>query len=742
MSPDTAKKILFVDDEPHVLSGIRRHLRGIFEVDTATSSAEGLEMIEDRGHYAVVVSDLHMDEMDGMEFLREVRRVSPDSVCVVLTGYADLEVAVEAVNERRIYRFLTKPCPGEKLIKTLNECLEHYLQVVSMSSYTYTSYIEDGVLVWTDRSQGCLAVTGYCAQDFVRDKDLVMEIVLPDYREKVKGHVDDILMGKEVGPFEFKICRRDGEIRWLRDTIIPHRNDDGVLLRFDGLVEDVTEAREMESALQDSEARYQRMVANVPGVVFQLVQRSDGSISFVFVSDSGERTFGVKAESIKEDSSVFFDFIAEEDRVELKELLSSESKSLEPIEYCARFKVNGEKRWYQFVARPGRVDDNVTLWDGLLIDVTALRSAEKEVESLAKFPFENPNPVLRVSRDGFILYANKASEPLLKLWNREVKQKVPDDIFQLVEEVRAGEGYECIEVKCKNRYFSIVFSPISEYDYVNLYARDITEAKLAEIELRRANKILKEHDRLKSEFVSTVSHELRTPLCIFKNIISNAMAGVMGKISSKLMRNLQIADRSVDRLSRIISDFLDISKIESGTMKLKRCSVSFNTVVGEVVESLSHLAEAKGIKIKSQVPSEALIVYADRDRLIQILTNLIGNAVKFINMDGKIDLIVSRNVDEIEVCVKDNGPGLSNEDIDRIFDRFVQINLMAGPGEHGTGLGLSIAKELVEMHDGRLCVDSVVGEGSCFRFTLPLYSESTAADDDEAVSVSEGKSGE
>ena len=120
-----------------------------------------------------------------------------------------------------------------------------------------------------------------------------------------------------------------------------------------------------------------------------------------------------------------------------------------------------------------------------------------------------------------------------------------------------GSGsHECVEVDCKDRVYSIVFASIEKADYVNLYARDVTEAKRGERELIRANELLREHDRLKSEFVSTVSHELRTPLCIFKNILSNAMAGVMGKVSGKLYESLKTADANVDRLSRIVSNFL------------------------------------------------------------------------------------------------------------------------------------------------------------------------------------------
>ena len=235
----------------------------------------------------------------------------------------------------------------------------------------------------------------------------------------------------------------------------------------------------------------------------------------------------------------------------------------------------------------------------------------------------------------------------------------------------------------------------------------------------RANEVLREHDRLKSEFVSTVSHELRTPLCIFKNIISNALAGVMGKLSPKLQDNLRMADKSVDRLSRIIGDFLDISKIESGTLQLHCAEVTLQTIIEEVAQPLQALAAAKSIRIELDLPESDLPIMADRDRIIQVLTNLIGNAIKFIPVGGWIRVELTDQPTEVEIAVHDNGPGLTPEEMKKVFDRFVQIHKIAGAGEHGTGLGLTIAKNLVEMHHGRIWIESVPGCGCCFRFTLP-----------------------
>lgn len=245
-------------------------------------------------------------------------------------------------------------------------------------------------------------------------------------------------------------------------------------------------------------------------------------------------------------------------------------------------------------------------------------------------------------------------------------------------------------------------------------------------ELVEANDKLKGHDKLKSEFVMTVSHEMRTPLTIFKNIISNFSAGVMGKVTDKQKGSLEIADKEIDRLSRIISDFLDISKIEAGKMKLKRKYTPIQAAVDEAVELVKPLAAKNGIVVSSEQPEGKLMVYADTDRLNQVLVNLMGNAIKFINDGDTITVKVTDVDNEIKIAVVDSGPGIEKEDVGKIFNKFVQVERQAGPGAHGTGLGLAICRELVELHGGRIWAESTVGVGSEFCFALPKYSEEEA----------------
>jgi len=247
--------------------------------------------------------------------------------------------------------------------------------------------------------------------------------------------------------------------------------------------------------------------------------------------------------------------------------------------------------------------------------------------------------------------------------------------------------------------------------------RDVTERK-------RAEEKLKEHDRLKTEFVVNVSHELRTPLTIFKNIVSNLMSGVAGKINDKQRESLEIANKEVSRLSRIINDFLDISRIEAG-IQLNQENVRIQSLVSDVVELFRPLADEKKMKLRTSMSEAGLFVNIDRDRMIQVLANLIDNAIKFVpDRGGQITVRVEELAldDEVSIVVEDNGPGIKMDDISKVFDRFVQVEKHVGPGSHGTGLGLTISKELVELHGGRIWAENVPTGGTHFCFVLPKSS--------------------
>jgi signal transduction histidine kinase len=174
-------------------------------------------------------------------------------------------------------------------------------------------------------------------------------------------------------------------------------------------------------------------------------------------------------------------------------------------------------------------------------------------------------------------------------------------------------------------------------------------------------------------------------------------------------------------LAGLINDLLDLSKIEEGKIELQALRMSLEGLIHEVVETLRPIASEKLIDLEVTVPENSILVWADRDKITQVLTNLIGNAIKFTPPDGRVTVsAASHDADWVRILVADTGPGIAADEHKKIFDKFYQVAENGGPKSKGTGLGLAISKTLVELHGGSIWVESEPGRGSAFYFTLPV----------------------
>jgi signal transduction histidine kinase len=279
--------------------------------------------------------------------------------------------------------------------------------------------------------------------------------------------------------------------------------------------------------------------------------------------------------------------------------------------------------------------------------------------------------------------------------------------------------------------------------------RDLSEANAA---LEASHRKLQEFDRLKSDFVSNVSHELRTPLTSIRMAVDNLLDGVAGQIPPTLQRYLSRVKSNTDRLVRLIADLLDLSRIEAGRIELHPSVVSLDDLLQEVVEGLADTARSKGLELAmTATGGPPVLALADRDKLQQVLINLAANAVKFTPAGGRVT-VAARRVDSsrgqqvdpprpidpstgrpidsgewVEIVVEDTGPGIPPEEQGTIFEKFHQVRRDGHAKAQGTGLGLAIAKSLIELHGGRIDVESEVGSGSRFRFTVPAALAPAAA---------------
>ncbi len=290
------------------------------------------------------------------------------------------------------------------------------------------------------------------------------------------------------------------------------------------------------------------------------------------------------------------------------------------------------------------------------------------------------------------------------------------EVFRLI-----NKPWEAVELKVA------VEGAIRHYDLLVENRRLYEETKIRNEELESANRKLKALYEIQKEFSSTLSHELRTPLASIKAGVDIVLSGTTGDLTADQKDFLSKSKANIDRLNRLINDILDLAHLESGKTPVNIQPNDLNGVVRSVMETQGSVAQDKGVYLKSTLDPQLPAIAFDVDKIIQVLNNLIANAIKFTDKGGvTVSTFNHPQANHIEICIKDTGYGIQAEDIPKLFNKFQQLGEPAHRKTGGTGLGLAICKEIIRQHGGKIYVESKAGEGSAFYFVLPIQERRVA----------------
>jgi PAS domain S-box-containing protein len=373
-------------------------------------------------------------------------------------------------------------------------------------------------------------------------------------------------------------------------------------------------------------------------------------------------------------------------------------------------------------------------------DITEKAVIEEKVRELNKFKkkiLDNAGIAINIlDKDGNIMNLNKGAETLFGyleedlqggshsvLYQKEDNNLLEKSMREVFEKGRF-EGEVTLTKKDNTEFPANLTLTTVEDDDGNVIAiieiiNDLTQLKKAERVIKEQLEKLKEIDAMKEEYFYATSHEFKTPLTTIVSLSKMLLGEKIGKLNEQQREALNLVYHDSKRLRGAVQRILDIARIESGKMTYNIEEIDLNPIFDEILETIKILIDAKNLTVNKKISGKLPKVLVDKVRLALVIENLISNSIKFTPVGGRIDITASKDKDKILVEVHDTGVGIPKEDTEKIFEKYYQVKSGAGGDTGGSGLGLVICKRIVEDFGGRIWVESKLGEGSSFKFTLP-----------------------
>jgi PAS domain S-box-containing protein len=558
-------------------------------------------------------------------------------------------------------------------------------------------------------------------------------------------------LGKELN-IETRMIKKDGDIIDVDLSVSLLRDSGDNVTGSVGVIRDITEGKRMEEALHQSEERFRQVVEHAEEWIWEV----DAHGLFTYISPVVERILGFDPDDML-GQMYFYDLFHLEHQEQLKKTAFEMFDGREAFREFETKNVDkrGNTVWLSKSGVP-LYDENQQFigYRGVDVDITERRrvheTLDRKQKNLESIFDAAPIGMLLVDEHIRIRRANDSIRNLAGKAYSDIINQPPGIALGCVHVAdgpippsRCGQGQVCDECILFNSIQESITSDCSVHKKelqltldingkrvqpvlsVSMEPVIIDGARFAVVALNdvtdraKAEKELRETMEIKTQFISTVSHELRTPLASMKEAVLIVLDGVAGPTNRDQSHFLGLAKRNIDRLWRLINDVLDFQKLDAHKMEFIMVKGALGDIVEEAYDTMLFFANQRKVGLSLDVDPKLPHSVFDRDRMIQVLTNLMSNAIKFTPAEGQITIRLRHMNDELILSVIDEGMGIPPEAMDRIFDRFYRVSR---PGQtiKGTGLGLAIVQQIIQAHGGRIEVESEVNKGTTFVTYLPV----------------------
>jgi PAS domain S-box-containing protein len=548
-----------------------------------------------------------------------------------------------------------------------------------------------------------------------------LDFVHPEDRAKVDAAFLTSFDSSIYNTIEHRIVTAKGVTKYVEERWRIFRNNHEQPTRAVGTCQDITERKQVEEMLIESDAKYKALFENISEAVF--IYNPD-SFEILYANESTSKLYGYDKDELIGMSCLKFSAEIDKSKTVAAQIIK-DGQATVPSRHHK--KKDGSDLYVQLSGYKVTVNGRDIMFT-VCRDITEQKRAEERIEFLAKFPSENPNPILRIAADGVLLYVNEAG---LKLqMNLQVGQPAPPVLRKSALQTIQGGTPQTFELELDRRVHSFFVAPVAAAGYVNLYASDITERRYIEDEIRQLNASLERRveERTRElldaqeqlirqgklavlgQLAGSVGHELRNPL----TVISNAayyLKTAQPDASDKVKEHLELIEKHTRISAKIVSDLLDLTRIKSAEHE----SIPVSRLAHQALE---RFPAPESVRVTLDIPADLPKVYADPQHIVQILGNLALNAYQSMPEGGKLAISSHAQGDMVCIAVQDTGSGITPENMRKIFEPLFTTK------PKGIGLGLAVCRNLIEANGGRIEVQSETGVGSTFSVYLPVYESS------------------